>query len=116
MYMFNGFVKLHRKLLRWGWYQDYKVKDLFFHLLLLANYKDTQWMGRTIHRGQLVTSYSHLASDLGFSVQEIRTAMKKLKSTGEITTETTNRYTIVTIEKWSEYQGFNTDESESGTQ
>ena len=109
MQMLNGFIKVHRKLLRWGWYTDYVVKDLFIHLLLLANFKDTQWMGKTIRRGQAVTSYAHLARDLGFTVQQIRTAMNKLKSTGEITTQSTNKYTIVTIEKWSEYQGFDED-------
>ena len=56
----NGFIKLHRKLVAWGWYQDYVVKDVFLHLLLTANFRDTQWMGVTLKKGQLVTSYKHL--------------------------------------------------------
>ena len=113
MQMLNGFIKVHRKLLRWGWYTDYVVKDLFIHLLLLASFKETQWMGRRIRKGQVVSSYSHLSADLGFSVQQIRTAMNKLKSTGEITTQSTSKFTIITIEKWAEYQGFEEDETEN---
>ena len=75
MQTLNGFIKVHRKLVQWGWYQDYVVKDLFLHLLLTASFKDSEWMGRTIRRGQLVTSYGNLANTLGFSVQQIRTAI-----------------------------------------
>ena len=102
----NGFIKLHRKLVAWGWYQDCVVKDVFLHLLLTANFKDSQWMGVTLKKGQLVTSYKHLSEDLAFSVRQVRTAIDKLKSTGEITTEATNRFTIITVVNWEEYQLF----------
>lgn len=100
----NGFIKLHRKLVAWGWYQDYVVKDVFLHLLLTANFKDTSWRKQELKAGQLVTSYKQLADNLGFSVQQIRTAIDKLKSTGEITTKSTNKYTIITVVNWGDYQ------------
>ena len=112
----NGFIKLHRKLVAWGWYQDYVVKDVFLHLLLTANFKDTSWRKQELKAGQLVTSYKKLADNLGFSVQHIRTAIGKLKSTGEITAKTTNKYTIITVVNWEDYQGtedFTTSESTS---
>ena len=62
----NGFIKIHRKLIQWGWYQDNVVKGVFLHLLLTANFKPMPWQGIVIERGQLVTSYGHLANDLGF--------------------------------------------------
>lgn len=100
----NGFVKIHRQLVSWGWYQDHVVKDLFLHLILTANFREQEWMGRTIGPGQVVTSYAHLARDLGFSVKQIRTALEKLKRTGEVASEATNRYTVVTIANWEKYQ------------
>ena len=100
----NGFVKLHRKLLQWGWYKDHVVKDLFLHLLLTANFEDTEWQGITLHPGDLVTSYKSLSDDLGFSEQQIRTALKKLKTTQEITCKSTNKYTVVTVVNWGNYQ------------
>ena len=102
----NGFIKLHRKLVAWGWYQDYVVKDVFLHLLLTANFRDTQWMGVTLKKGQLVTRYKHVSEDLSFSVRQVRTAIDKLKSTGEITTQSTNRFTLITVVNWEEYQLF----------
>lgn len=100
----NGFVKIHRKLIQWGWYQDNVVKGVFLHLLLTANFKDSPWRGRIIKRGQVVIGTIKMAEDLGFTRQQIRTAIDKLKSTNEITTETTNKFTIVTIVNWEDYQ------------
>lgn len=100
----NGFIKLHRKLIAWGWYQDYVVKDVFLHLILNANFKDTPWRDTVLKKGQLIIGSKKLAEDLGFSRQQVRTALNKLKSTNEITIETTNRYSLVTIVNWSDYQ------------
>ena len=107
----NGFIKIHRKLIQWGWYQDNVVKGVFLHILLTANFKPQPWQGIVIERGQLVTSYGHLANDLGFTVQQVRTALNKLKSTQEITIKTTNKYSLITIANWEEYQ----DSSEVAT-
>ncbi len=104
MIVLNGFVKIHRKLIQWGWYQDNVVKGVFLHLLLTASFKDAPWQGRTIHAGQVVTSYKRLAEDLGFGVQQVRTAVEKLVSTQEITCEATNKYTLITIVNWDDYQ------------
>ena len=114
MQRLNGFVKVHRKLVQWGWYQDYVVKDLFLHLLLTASFQESQWMGRTIEKGQVITSYAHLAEELGFSVKQIRTALNKLKSTGEVASESTNRYTIITVVNWEKYQVLEFDEASEG--
>ena len=59
---------------------------------------------RTIFSGQLVTSVARMGADLGFSRQQVRTALDKLKSTNEITIETTKRYSIITVVNWDEYQ------------
>lgn len=106
MQQLNGFIKVHRQMVQWGWYKDPVVKVLFLHFLLTANFKDMEWMGRTIKSGQLVTSNNHLAEDLGLSVQQVRTALKKLKKTGEITSESTNKYTVITLVNWGKYQFF----------
>ena len=47
---------------------------------------------------------SGLANELGVSTRQVRTAMEKLESTGEITRKTTNGFTVVTVENWSLYQ------------
>ena len=100
----NGYIKLYRKLIKWGWYQDSVVKSLFLHCLLMASFKDFDWMGQRLKAGQFITSYKSLSKDLGFSVQQIRTALKKLESTEEITSKSTNKYTIITVMNWDNYQ------------
>ena len=100
----NGFIKIHRKLIQWGWYQDNVVKGVFLHFLLTARFDKGEWQGRDILPGQVIVGTEQLAKDLGFTRQQIRTAINKLKSTNEITTETTNKFTIVTLVNWEEYQ------------
>ncbi len=109
----NGYIKLYRKLVTWGWYQDVVVKSLFLHCLLLASFRDFNWMDKRLSAGQFVTSYKKLAEDLGFSVQQIRTALKKLESTGELTSKSTNKFSIITVMNWENYQ---IDIEESNTQ
>jgi DNA-binding transcriptional MocR family regulator len=61
-------------------------------------------MDQKLKAGLFVTSYKNLAQDLGFSVQQIRTALKKLESTGEITSKSTNKFTLITVMNWEMYQ------------
>lgn len=113
----NGFIKLHRRLLEWGWYQDSAVKAVYLHLLLTAAFKEGEWMGEKVERGQVITGMQKLADELGLSRQQVRTAINKLKKTNEITTKSTNKYTVVTIKKWEEYQnGEESTEGEEPTQ
>lgn len=108
----GGYIKLYRKLVKWGWYQDNVVKGLFLHCLLMASFKDFDWMGRKFNAGQFITSRKHLSQDLGFTEMQIRTALKKLESTKEITTETTNRFTIITVNNWGNYQGDDNEDNQ----
>ena len=100
----NGYIKLYRKLIKWGWYQDNVVKSLFLHCLLMASFRDFDWMGKRLKAGQFITSYKSLSKDLGFSIQQVRTALKKLESTGEITSKSTNKYSVITVMNWENYQ------------
>lgn len=100
----EGWIKLYRKMTEWEWYDDINTKVLFLHLLLTANHKDRKWKGKIIKRGQKLTSISYLAQEVGLTIQNIRTSLSKLKSTNEITVEVTHKYTLITIEKYSDYQ------------
>ena len=99
-----GYIPLFRQLEKWEWYKtDYMVR-LWIHLLMKANFKDERWNGMVIKRGQLVTSRARLQEETGISARSIRTCIKRLKSTSEIATKTTNRFTIITISKYDYYQ------------
>ena len=100
----NGYIKLHRKLLDWGWYKDQNTMMVFLHLLLIANFAESEYMGVKIHPGQAVIGRKSLAKQLGMSEQNVRTALTHLKSTNEITIKVTNKFSVVTIVKWELYQ------------
>lgn len=100
----NGHIKLHRGMLEWGWYKDLPTCKLWLHILLRANYKACEWQGIEIPRGAFATSYAALSAESGLTVKQVRTALDKLKSTGEITVKTNRHYTIVTVAKYDEYQ------------
>ena len=74
-----------------------------------------EWQGRTIFPGQLVTSAARMGADLGFTRQQIRTALDKLKSTNEITVEATNRFSVITVVNWDEYQFYSEKQTNKKT-
>ena len=106
----EGWIKIHRKFLEWQWYSDINTKVVFLHLLLSANYEPKKWLEYTIDRGQVVVGRKALSESLNLSEQQIRTAFKKLESSGNITTKSTNRFTIVTICNYDKYQQVDNDE------
>jgi hypothetical protein len=102
--MDNGWVKAHRKLIEWEWYDDSKIVHLYLHCLLKANHKPKKWRGISIESGQFISSIGKLSEQLPLSQRQIRTALDKLKSTGELTIKTTNKYSMISITNWSDYQ------------
>lgn len=108
----NGWIKIHRKFTEWEWYGDHNVMLLFLHLMLKANFKDKKWRGNVVERGQLITSHSNLAKETKLSVKQVRIALNKLKTTGEVTIKTTNRFTVITIENYALYQDAPEEEGE----
>ena len=102
--MNRGYINIYRKFLEWEWYTDSNVKLLFLHLLLKANYKEKNWKGIVVEKGQYLTSISALTLETGLTISEVRTCLKKLQSTGEITLKTTSKYTLINIVKYRIYQ------------
>jgi hypothetical protein len=100
----QGWIKIHRQLLEWEWYDDLNVKVLFFHLLLKANHKPKKYKGKLIEIGQLVTGLEVLSNETGLSIQKIRTAISKLKSTNEITIKSSSKGTVIQIVNYAKYQ------------
>lgn len=111
----NGYIKLYRKILEWGWYDDVNTKVVFLHLLLTANYNDTEWHGIPLKRGDVVTSIHQLATDLKLSDQNVRTALSHLKLTGEITSKPHTKFSIISIKNYNQYQKDNTQANEQLT-
>ena len=110
-----GWIKLHRSLLDWEWYDDANTCRLFIHLLLRANHKPKNWRGIAINTGQLLTGRKVLAEQTGLSEQQVRTSLNKLKSTNEITIKSTSHNSLITLVCWESYQQNNQDDNQAVT-
>ena len=111
----GGFIVLYRKFLEWEWYDDMNTKALFLHCMLRANHRDKNWRGTTVKRGQFISSRGKLAQELGLSEQQIRTSLKKLNSTNEITSVGKSQHTVFTVENYEKYQSSNQQPNQQAT-
>ena len=112
----EGYVKLHRKMIKWEWYEDINTKVLFLHCLLRANYKDQKWRGSTVKRGSFATSIRHLAKETGLTERQTRTALEHLISTHEVTQQSKGNYSIITVVSYDKYQNTDTENDTRPTQ
>lgn len=100
----SGWIKLWSKITEWEWYNNGNTFRVFLHLLLKANYKDKEWRGTTIRRGELITSIRNLSEELGLSKQQTRHALMNLQKTREITIKATNKWSRIIVENYERYQ------------
>lgn len=114
--MKDGWLKLYYQFKDWEWYNDTNTVRLFIHLLLSANFKPLKWHGIEIPRGSLVTSRAKLASETTLTQREVRTCINRLISTKEIAIKTTNKFTVITINKYESYQGDTTESDQLNDQ
>ena len=100
----NGWVKLHRQFLEWEWFDEPNTFRLFIYCLLRANHQDKSYRGDTIKRGTFVTSLDDLSKDTKISVRSVRTSLKRLESTGELTSVRTPKGTVIQVVNYNDYQ------------
>lgn len=98
-------MKFHRRIIEWEWYDDGNTFRMFFHLVVTANHDTVTSKGRTIRRGQRLTSVRHLARELDIDEKTVQRCLRNLESTKEIKLEPSVHGTMITIRKYNEYQG-----------
>lgn len=101
--MVEHWIKLHRKMLEWEWFNDSTTLKLFINMLFKANYKPYKRMGKTYPAGSFICLRESLEG-CGLTPKQVRHSLEKLKGTGEITTKTLGHATLFTITNWSKYQ------------
>lgn len=102
--MSKRFIKIYEQIIDWEWFKKTDTLCLFLYLLVKANYKDTDLCGKTIKRGQIVTSLPKISTDTGLTIRQVRTSINRLKSTGELTDESSSQGRLITIIKYDMYQ------------
>lgn len=106
--MNNGFISLHRKILDNPIWKNSELSHLFIHLLMLATYDPHKflWNGKEemLERGQLITGRLSLAEQLNMNQRTLYDRLKLLQKLGIINIKSNNRFSLITIVKYSQYQ------------
>jgi Replication initiator protein A C-terminal domain len=115
--MQQGWIKLYRAIMESSTFSrlNAKQKLIAIYLILNANHKDRYWYDMysdtevKVNRGQLVTSRNTIVNewfgkDKEITEQVVRTTLTKLEKLKFLTKQTTNRYTLLTIENYDKYQ------------
>lgn len=100
----GGYIRLYRSLLEWEWFQDSATLHVFLFLLLSACFRPIRHAGVELAPGQLITSFRMISAKTGLSDSQVRTAIRHLKSTHEITQQSNTRFTLITITHFAQYQ------------
>lgn len=112
----DGWFKIHRKILDWEWWDKPEMVKLLILFVCKANVEDREWHGISIFRGQFVTSFESLKTESGYSIQKIRTCIKRFEKTKEITIKSTSKYSIITICNYDDYQVFDNTNQQADQQ
>lgn len=102
-----GYIKIDRKILKWEWWSDINTYRLFTYMLMVAYWRPGNYKGREILRGSFPSSIKDLSRETNLTENEIRTAIRHLKSTGEITSKSYNKFTVFTVKNYDLYQSDN---------
>lgn len=100
----ENYLKLHRKMLDWGWYGDINTTRLFIHILLMANWLPGECYGIHYEAGEFITSLEKLSKETRLTISQVRTALKHLEMTGEIANKSQGKCRVITVNNWNVYQ------------
>lgn len=107
-HMKNGWIKLHRALLDSSVFADAELLRVLLYCVLQASYRELKVpVGRQVielQPGQLLYGRRAVSNRLGIGESKLRGLMHQLETLGMIEVQSSNRYSIVTIVHWAEYQ------------
>jgi len=109
-----NYIKLYKKIQKWIWYKDKNTFKLFVHFLLNVTYNDYEFNGKKLPAGSYLSSLRDLSEKTGLSIRQIRTSLKKLLATQEVTQKTTRKGTLYILTNYKSYNGID-EEGDTGS-
>jgi DNA replication protein DnaD len=108
----SGWICLHRKSIESTVFENPFTWQVWTWCLMKANHeeKEIPFNGKDImiKRGQFVTGQTKALKEMKkMSARKYRTSITYLKSTNRITCRPTNKFTIITVCKYEDYQNIN---------
>jgi hypothetical protein len=102
--MLNGWIKLHRRILDNGLFSEAELLKVFIWCLLKANRKTSQVNGIPVKVGQFITGRISASEELYMKPSTVYVRLKKLKRMKYIDMQTTNKFTMISVVKYNQYQ------------
>ena len=107
--MAQGWIKLHRSLLKSATWQNMDVARLWVWCLLKAAYTDRVAVvgceSVPLVPGQFIFGRRVAASETGLSERKVRTSLHWLLKSENVTRRVTSKFSVITICNWERYQG-----------
>ncbi len=104
----QGWIKLHRKILHSEIFENEKMLKVFIYCLTKSSHKNTESrVGRQkvqLDPGQFIFGRKKAASELNMNESTVRDYLKILEEDDVITIHSTNKYSVITVENWVNYQ------------
>lgn len=102
--MIQDHIKISRSLIDWRWFDDPVMVYFWIRILLMANSEDRHWHDKVVKRGSFITTIASLSGQFNLSIKQVRTCLDRLRAGGEVTTNTSNNNTLITVCKYDCYQ------------
>jgi hypothetical protein len=102
--MDGNYVRFYREIKDWEWYKNLNTFKLWFHCIIRANWQDGKFQGIDVPRGSFVASYSKLAEETGLTYDEVRTAVKNLVNSQNLTVKKYPKFGLFTVVSYDRYQ------------
>ncbi len=114
--MKNGWIALHRKIYTSTDFKNQMEVAVFMYLLCMASYQTSKVVYRNkqiiLKRGEVTIAYRDLAKKFDISLEKIRTIIKNLKASGNITQTLHKGLSVFSIVKYSKYQDLQVDKTQ----
>lgn len=112
----KGWIKLHRRLVSSDIFQNEKLLKVFIYCLLKATHKEQSILVGLqtvdLKQGQFVFGRSRAASELNMKESTVWKYIKFLEKVKSISLKSNNKFTIITVENWADYQSLDDDEEQ----
>lgn len=110
-----GWIKIHRKILGDPIFQNEKLFKVWMYCLLKATHRDyEQLVGLQIiplKPGEFIFGRNAAAKELNMNPSTVWKHVKVLQKLGNIDIKSNNKFSVINVVKWSDYQNVN-DEKE----
>jgi hypothetical protein len=104
----RGYIKLWRKIFDSGIQKEHTTFTMWIWILCNVTRKPLNYIARSqkiiLNPGELIIGRKKLAMELRLSEQCVRTCLHHLESWGNITINSTNRFSILKVVNWESYQ------------